>query len=1208
MAVTQVDQKFSNYIRVAGVGWNGQKYGRLATYVFLYNKIIGMPKSYGFKSNSVLHNDVNNYIRDHYDELCKTWHLGKIDYLDLDGDGKSKFLSELNEYSAEAMRIGEGAFKRTGEDGNKIPDYNQMRDFIQNIQIQRRSYYMNIYGSVKEETGESYSSDKDAEGALIHEYKKKLNQVRDQQREMRITARHGALYGGGALASLGAGVALSIAFFPFGLVGGVAGLMGARRLGNGFIRSIGRWWAQHKKMRDLKHKKGAKGEDRGLKEIENQIAVNKAIKKAFGDFEKMVKVEKDQNGTIKKYHYPSKEEYMRYIKSHYPELAKFAKVPGDPYRVQLDRLYWRSQEYFEGQKGCYQAINQYLGDYTTVITKNQESGLERNEYWKDLIGPSGALKGIENGKSDNMDRVKRARGLMRNMDLENLEENSVKGLMHMYEHLELDKDAIVKNGQDPHLYEDYEDTIADMLPVMFQNQIFNLPFNANTTRSVRDSLNNEKVKKLMERIEGGNPEPFLKGLVRMIEMEGSSARLHPDESDVTIARTNLNASLASQFDVNNENITKTAEEILMRDRRKSKLRELEVRRDTLTESVKSDPALKAELDEVENKIKNIDSLSASELLSEEEVSAISEIENILTEVENDQFKLEMVLNKPEYVEVLNKLGSAKEYVKAMIDRKSQTTQHSETYYQNIVGELLGQKDSRYDGLVSEICKIKFQGDSIVYNGKVYDGSEDKGYTSLIKDLRIYCPKDETKLNNEKIINELLSEQLKQNNREEILKIKSEAFRDLQNGKFSCNNGDFEKLLTYINDLDFEKLKTVMPDFVTKELQYVQPDSVKKYLQLKLEQKTEVLFKTRLEQETYYRSADGLAHAIEDMKLLNSFSGFMRMDQKAYLVKKFNSHVAKQIEIDLDKFAQIAFDPSQNGKIEPTLYSWLRRPVAQGGFNGVLEQSQIDKINRIRDLVKKVQGGAFIVGTNDFKMDKDANEPGTKLFEAVYVALSDNHVTELATKVEALKRISSQIKNKNGNTTLQSFSMSSDTSKLMDDNLLRELRTSAMENLKNELGENEDKEINKGPEACARKMAYLVMFQRQMIAEFKTKIKAISSAHYDGLSDYFRNTSEGSGKGGKEYYDKIKEFYGDIFTDINAKFKELQKEFDNYETNTLYTKFVEDVKKYNGTLLSRDAILASVTPATIADYISKGSSTDKDNSTAMISSEAEGPSR
>ena len=318
-------EKYGKYIRhYKENGWTYEKYSRMAVYVFLYNKVRGMPKSFGFSNDDVSWR-FNEYIRDHFEELCAKYNIqDHIKGFDMTGDhfdekgnkvtgGKTLFMNELNEYAEYATTLA-GLDAKPDEKGTtkvRMPSDDTIIGLFEALKINRKSHFENIRANVKKDSG--YNVDKDGKnkiGRLRAERYTVKKKIQDQKREMRESAFFGIMHGLGfaafgtvAVASavlifspatiLGAGVALAssaLGTFGLGLTGLIVGGSLAAGAGRRFLNTAAKFFGQFMHLRQhLIHQRGESGKGRGIKDIDKDIALNEAVKYAYNLFGNMVK-------------------------------------------------------------------------------------------------------------------------------------------------------------------------------------------------------------------------------------------------------------------------------------------------------------------------------------------------------------------------------------------------------------------------------------------------------------------------------------------------------------------------------------------------------------------------------------------------------------------------------------------------------------------------------------------------------------------------------------------------------------------------------------------------------------------------------------------------------------------------------------------------------------------------------------------------------
>lgn len=316
----QYIQKYEKYVRhYKEAGWTYEKVSRMAVYVFLFNKVRGMPKSFGLSNDSVSW-QFNEYIREHFAELCEKYDISNhvpgldlsVDHFDNKGErvkgGQTVFLEEMNEYVhyAEVLSGVNGDNKQDGR-VHMCRDQD-MIGLMEAFTADRKKHFERIRANTKRDPGYNID-DKSKEnkiGALRAEKYKMKKRIEDKNREMRETAFFAGLQGVGAVAFGGLAAVSALTIFApgvlgiaagaatlgrvtLGVVGMIAGGSAFSGLGRKFLNSCARFFGMFMyKRQELKKKRGEYGK-RGMEDIQKSIDLNEAVKCAYNIFEKMVK-------------------------------------------------------------------------------------------------------------------------------------------------------------------------------------------------------------------------------------------------------------------------------------------------------------------------------------------------------------------------------------------------------------------------------------------------------------------------------------------------------------------------------------------------------------------------------------------------------------------------------------------------------------------------------------------------------------------------------------------------------------------------------------------------------------------------------------------------------------------------------------------------------------------------------------------------------
>ena len=1241
--------------------WNGDKYGRMAIYVLLYNKVKDMPKGYGF-SNNVTSGMVRDYIRDNFDFLIRKFNLDELPGLqfgpdqveekdnngnpvldakgnpkmkDVAGAGKKKFLAELDEYNQYALEIGKTLGKSSKD---QMPDPNEMVNFIDEVRKNRSKQYENLRKSVKVEPGENYSGDKNNEGYLIAERYAKIKQISEAKRLMRRTGGKTVLMGllsvgsvaltvGSAMLMLTPGAFAGIAALKatsvlgrvvMGVFGCVAGATGVRGFGGKLFYCFGKLHGQHHKIEDLKNKYGVKGKDRGLKEIEKHISINRELLSVFNElsdiktkdkngnfpfikvqrksiqkrdehgnlmFEivkgpdgqpvyemeydahgnKVPKIERDEHGNpvyvqkkdangkllfdalhnpvyeqetdasgkpvfdasgkpvyktqkvVKKkpimmeidykYEYPSKEEFYSYIKKHHKLLWKYRESED----VQLDKTYARAKEYFLANKGTMFTATEFVGHNQTTVIRNNEIALERDAEYEKYFGlgsPNDSFSASLNNTPNTPV----------SSELSTVKSEGLRNFVQTLTRFAMDKKAYEKS-EDGLRYSNMEANAAEMLPLMFQNEIFDMPYTGDTFRNCSALLENEIVKRFLKECRSGDKTSYVKNALAFINLESL------DKDPVMSIKQGEGWTIKQQLSMDAETIENACAGF-------------GVDKSSPEYSTIQDIALG-----IENMVYREDA---------------NRLKGLLASVGNEQ---------------------SKRYLSVMIDKRIKESGIGQSEIFKRIGHGTTQEEidvrNNFITLLNSVSYDKDKGDFyfVDLNGNRKNIKEFSSYARTnLSYLGSAGLEESIKMFNEHI------EAIERRNTNKIRAKAADAIRA------NTVNFNIDDMLTKIRQLSFESLNSNETlNYYYQEICRVQPPEVKDYLTLKLQQKVEMLFRTKLSRNDIYKEANGLDLISSDMKIIGGLT-YLNQDQKNHIFDMFGPHIddAFTRKVRIMKFNIL--NNNENKDYRSIIDKYFNLDVDGGGFKDFFGSgtefalSAKAKLQRIADGL--TYSTYFKAPASGIKEISDPGSPETRIFLKLYFRDTKSNVSTPGSAgllggdklFETLSNIRAFFNGLDFNTfTEDGFKNEAAANKVFEK---MQAYLAGQDSLSG--GTSLETKFDKADkEDLKDEMAAFLIFKKNVIAQFKSHLTKYINPHSASPVEYAKVE-------GRETLNKIIEKWKPIFVNLDKKYEELKgligEEFNQFTGS-------------GDTYIPAMSILSSVTqPANLNTYVNNSSST------------------
>lgn len=1244
--------------------WNGEKYGRLAVYVLLYNKVKDMPKAYGF-SNNVVSGMVRDYIKEHFDELIKKFNLDHIDGLQfapdevfekdekgkiklddqgnpikkvVPGQGKKKFLAELDEYNQYALEIG----KTFGKDSkDQMPDPNQMMNFIDAVKKNRSKQFENLRKSVKVEPGENYSGDKNNEGYLIAERYAKVKQIKEAKRLMGRTGRKTALMGlltvGSAALTvasamvmltpagiLGAGALRATSFLgrlTIGLVGGSIGFAGTRGFGGKLFFCFGKLHGQHHKIEDMKNKYGVKGKDRGLKDIERHIEINKELLSVFNEcsninpkkgdhpFIKVIKkevqkrddngnflynIEKDENGnpipimeldangnqvpkiardekgnpiyiqkrdsrgnllfdsmnnpvyeqevdsngvpmvdasgkpvykvqieykktpvmeTIDyKYEFPSKEEFMAHIRKNHPKLWKYR----DSEFVELDKTYGRAKEYFHANKGSLFKASEFVGHNQTTVIRNNEIAIERDVEYEKLFG----FGRNNDGFSFSLNNKPNA---PIPQELSSVKQDGLRNFVQTLNRFVMDKAAYEKS-EDILRYSNMEANAAEMLPIMFQNEIFDKPYSGETYRNCSALLENETVKKFLRECRTGDKTSYVKNSLAFIQLESM------DKDPAMAIRQDEGWTIKQQLSMDAETI--------------------------------------------ENACIGLGVSRTS--------PDYSTVQDISLALENMKYREEANRLKGLLPSITNE--KAKRYLSMMIEKRIKESGVGMSEINQRLGPTTDPEIIKDRNTLFQIL------DSVKYDNDLGDfyfinpRGEKQPINSFQASIGLYFNDTEKSEEYIKIFNEHV-ETVSQRNTNKIRAKAADAIRA------NTVNFNIDEMLDRIRKLTFENLTSQETlNFYQQEIMRVQPPEVKDYITLKLQQKVEILFKTKLSRNDVYKSANGLDEISADMKIIGGLI-YLNQAQKDKVTAMFGKHIDDAFTRKLRVMKFNILNNNENKNYRAMIDSYFNLDIDAGGFKNFFSTHTKYAENVKRKLERIADGLTystyFKANASGIKEITDPGSPETRIFLKLYFRDSKSNAVNGEDKLfSTLSNIRAFFNGLDFNTfTEDGFTNEKAADRVFDmmqAYLAGDDIHSGGTSLSTKFREKDADPSERTLEDAKDEMAAFLIFKKNVVAQFKSHLAKYINPHSASPVEYAKIE-------GRETLSKIMAKWKPIFVNLDKKYEELKLKIGEnfYELGS------------GDTYIPAMSIFNSVTqPANLNTFVNNNTSTLEDYQNVM----------
>jgi len=896
--------KYEKYVRHhMRDGWTAEKYARMAIYMFLYNKVKGMPKEYGLENNTISW-FVRDYIKDHLPELVEKFNLKEIDFLNFNdepytdpetgkvfpGGGMQTFLEEIDSYNEHASEL-------CGSDGS-MPTNVQMMDLLSSLEKKRSEPFEAIRKSVKVESGESFDSKsgKNREGWLHDERLKKVKEIQEHDRQTRITGFWTGVKGVGIVACAGALVASTMVVFApasilgagamyatsaFGrIAGGILGAVisgaGIKSLGESFSFSIGKLFGQLRKRRKLKNEAGYKGK-RGLKAIDRAIEINNAVKKAYGEYEKLIQkvaVGKRKNGTtIYRYIYPTQEQFEAHIYKKFPILRKATEQ-----EAAVGNLFYRARERFHCISGATRRAMDFVRAYETTVVNNNEIPLERQKEYENAFGKKGDVKPTLAETAPGSDKVP---------DL------TMNEYIQTVTHLNNDKDRYI-NNKEPITYENYQRDAALMLPVIFQRDIFDKPYTGSTYRDNYNLVNsNTIVQEKLKANTTGDKTPYVKNALRF---------LYTEQNDRVSELKDLGVTMKQQLSLDPE-IMSGACESLGLDKTGAEYAEAS----------------------------NICQLIAN--MNEREMAAM-----IQTQIDG------RITNQ-----------RVKNYLTNMLNKKSMGTKAS---LSSITSQMyINDQVSGTDYFVrisNLIANLKFDpsyNDYVAtYNGETRTLDELKAEifntNSIPTDIR-------NSLNAQQLSTltsnayEALLEQVRYIERGRMDEIRDQTHDVVRRNEI---NFDMDTTLDKIEHLMFEQVNTEETlDFYRNSIMKVQPLVARQYLQERLKIKVEEIFMRRIQHHAEYNGEKGLEELSKDLIVLSRVE-FIDKAARDRIINSYSARLEETFNYKLTNMELRLLEGNLTENVD-LIHRYKNLPYTQGGFKDMFTVKS-PRINNILNIIIK----------------------------------------------------------------------------------------------------------------------------------------------------------------------------------------------------------------------------------------------------------------
>ncbi|MBQ8424639.1 MAG: hypothetical protein IJX17_01300 [Clostridia bacterium] len=1070
---------YEKYVRhFARDGWTAEKYARMSIYMFLYNKVRGMPKLYGLKNNTVSWM-IRDYIKNHMPELVEKFNLKSIEFMDFNDDvkdpvtgevlekgGLSTFIKEIDSYNEHASEL-------CGHNG-QMPTNNEIMELLTAVEAKRSEPFEAIRKSVKRESGESFGKGKDGslgnrEGWLLDEKLKKVREIQEHKRQIRrntfwtgakalgIVGCAGGLVASGMLILAPGALGVAAAAGTVGrLVAGGIGLIvsggGLKSLANSIAYSFGKLFGQHRKLRDLKNQAGYKGK-RGLKAIERQIEINEAIKKSYGEYGNLIKKVKDENGRVK-YIHPTMEEFEAHILKKFPILRKATEE-----EAELKNLFGRARERYSCISGSVRRAMDFVRANETTVISNNEIPLEREDEYNNMFGDG-------TGKHKN--------ATLTNTDKSLVPTATMNEYIQTVKNLDDDKDRYYKN-QEPIIYKQYQTDAATMLPLMFQRDIFDKPFTDSTFRDNNNLVTgNEIVQRKLKENNTGDKTPYVKNALKFIHFESNDK--------VTQIRSDLGVTVKQQLSLEADNMVEACESLGV-------------------------PNSGPEHDIV---VQIANQISGMEYKNEKYANDIN------SRVSNPQ---------------------AREYLLAMLEKRNAGCKKPLSDIQATLGGTSIEVD--YPVVYKTVCdllaNIKYDPERNLYY------SDDGSVAMTLEEVKnfLFDKNNFLDLNNEvlefreKAYNILL-EQISSVERRKIDETRAETVDLVRTNNV---NFDLDEVLNKIQELTFDKIVSEETlNFYRNSLYKVQPVEVRKYAMERFKIKIEELFEHRINTHVEYTSDKGMEEIAKDLILLNRVT-YLDDSHRERIMNKFQGRLVQAFNIKLENLEMHLLEGSLDSYSE-LIYKYRNLPYTQGGFKELfaLKSPIVDQIeSRLRRVEVGISFSQYLFGEADGASKiVDSKSPETRMFLKIFFkngrARGDNgdmltksivNVNQLFNNINKTGFIAKDSDTDPNITILKKGKDNIDRMRaFFDESIAGEAKLASV-NI--EGGSTKD---------LLDQKALLVIFKRKALGMFKTHLARYIEGHREDAQTFV-------GRDGAKALEEIKKLWKPLFEDIDRKMDELR---------------------------------------------------------------------
>lgn len=225
--------------------------------------------------------------------------------------------------------------------------------------------------------------------------------------------------------------------------------------------------------------------------------------------EKVVLKQPKMKEIVYKYDIVSYEEFMDYVHRNHPKLLKY----NDSEFVELKKTYGRIKEHFLANKGTLNTALEFVSHNQTTVISNDEIAIERDVEYRKYFGSGESSAEFSYGLNNNPNTP-----LSSEMSM--IKSKGLGEFVNILTNFDMDKGAYEKSHEQLR-YNNMKFNAAEMLPLAFQNEIFDKPYTVETKRNCTTLLNNEVVKKYLQANKTGDKTSYIKNALAFIELEAT---------------------------------------------------------------------------------------------------------------------------------------------------------------------------------------------------------------------------------------------------------------------------------------------------------------------------------------------------------------------------------------------------------------------------------------------------------------------------------------------------------------------------------------------------------------------------------------------------------------------------------------------------------------------------------------------------------------